>query len=129
MPSPASPRPSAIARAVASRPFPSSCPNRKPSPTKATIPPRCGRLRSGSKDSWAGAAIDVISGSILQRHDGFYLDGDIARKRAETDRRAGMLSHCCAEDLNEQVRAAVDNARMLTEFRRGIDHSQKLHDP
>ncbi len=34
-----------------------------------------------------------------------------------------------AEDLDEEVRAAVDDARMILEMRHGIDHAEQFHHP
>ncbi len=44
-----------------------------------------------------------------------------------TAERACSLSR--AEDCDQQIRAAVDDARMILELRHGIDHAEQFHHP
>src|SRR5205085_12411246 len=54
--------------------------------------------------------------------DALDLDRDVVRQRAHADRRARVLA-ALAEDLDEEVGAAVDHLRLVGEARHGIDHA------
>ena len=48
----------------------------------------------------------------LNRKDGFDLDGDVVWKGSHPNRRARMGSRL-AQDLDEEIRAAIDDLRMI----------------
>ncbi len=85
--------------------------------------------RQAARGAAGGAA--VRRGPALafaHRDDRFDLDGDVARQRPHADGRARMAAVFLAEDVDEEIRAAVDDERVLFEIGRGVDHAEQLDD-
>ena len=63
----------------------------------------------------------------LHLDDGVHLDGEAERQLVDADGGAGVAAGV-AEDLDHQVRAAVDDARDGGEVGAGLDEAAELHD-
>src|ERR1700722_2860880 len=77
---------------------------------------------------WSPVLAIGRSGKLEHRFD---LDRDAERQRGHSDRGAGMLSRV-AENLDHQVRGAVDHLRHVDEPRHAVDktaEAQHLLDP
>src|SRR5262249_24893195 len=96
-------------------------------PRKATKPKiaPCGRPRTAATRA-APTNYNPILTLRLHRHDGFDLDRDLVRQRAHADSRTGVAAGV-AEHFGEQIGAAIDHFRLVSEFRHGVDHAEKLH--
>ena len=60
--------------------------------------------------------------------DDFDLDRDAGWQRANADRRAGVPTRV-AKDLDEKIRATIDDLRVVLEIGRGVDHPEHIDDP
>src|SRR5262249_3513350 len=93
-------------------------------------PAWCTRSRGATdRPLWRAAPRRACSSSTLWLHleDDLDLDRYVTRQASHADRRSGVPT-VLAEDLHEQVRAAVYHLRLQAEAGRGVDHAEQLDD-
>src|SRR5208282_6788039 len=77
-----------------------------------------------------GAARHPPACAVMLAYDlenGFDFDGDLHRQASHSNCGTRMTARF-AENLDQQIGAAVDDARMIGELRYGVDHSEQLDD-
>src|SRR3954471_19024533 len=91
--------------------------------SRSSIESSLGRRRPGLRVA-AGGTLRIASDDFRDQLD---LNSDVERQLGHPDGGAGMAPRV-AEDVHQQIAAAVDDAGRVVEAGRAVDHAEQLHD-